>query len=354
MQQDRSTSVIARWIFLGVGMLIVQVLLGGITRLTGSGLSITEWKPIMGALPPMTETEWEKAFTQYQQIAQYKYLNTHFTLSNFKSIFFWEWFHRLWARLIGIAFLIPFIYFLVKGYFKRWMVLPLVILFILGALQGAIGWIMVKSGLNDNDLYVSHIRLAVHFVSAMILVAYALIFGLKLTVDPLDRVAKSGLYNSALLILILLIIQLTYGAFMAGLKAAAAASTWPDINGSYFPASMFTEGSFMHDMVHNKITIHFIHRNLAYLLAVLVFVWWLKSRQVTFSPAFNTAKNLSISLVLLQVVLGILAVMTSDEIQPGSFGSFEWSAQLHQLNGMLLFLNFVAIIYLTGGRQQRI
>src|SRR5919112_1674667 len=182
MQQDRSTRIVAKWIFLGVGMLIIQVLLGGITRLTGSGLSITEWKPIMGVMPPSGAAEWQQAFYQYQQIAQYKYINEHFTISNFKFIFFWEWFHRLWARLIGVAFLIPFIYFLIKKYFKSWMVVPLVILFLLGALQGAIGWIMVQSGLNDNDVYVNHVRLAAHFMAAMILIAYALIFALELSV----------------------------------------------------------------------------------------------------------------------------------------------------------------------------
>src|SRR3954451_12721544 len=199
MHQDKSTSIVANWIFLGVGMLIVQVLLGGITRLTGSGLSITEWKPIMGAMPPVNENEWQQAFSKYQQIAQYKYLNTHFTLSNFKFIFFWEWFHRLWARLIGVVFLIPFVWFLWKKYFKSWMIVPLVILFLLGALQGAVGWIMVSSGLNENDVYVSHIRLAVHFMAAMVLISYALIFGLKLLTNPRERIAGGGLLTGALL-----------------------------------------------------------------------------------------------------------------------------------------------------------
>src|SRR3954447_26745695 len=125
MEQGKSTRWVATWIFTGVGMLIIQVLLGGITRLTGSGLSITEWKPIMGAVPPMNEADWQRAFEKYQHIAQFKYLNSHFTLSNFKFIFFWEWFHRLWARLIGIAFLIPFTWFLWKKYFKSWMIAPL-------------------------------------------------------------------------------------------------------------------------------------------------------------------------------------------------------------------------------------
>ena len=127
MQEERSNRIVANWIFVGVAMLIVQVLLGGITRLSGSGLSITEWKPIMGALPPSSETEWQQLFQQYQQIAQYKYINNHFVLSDFKFIFFWEWFHRLWARLIAIAFAIPFVYFIAKKHIKKEMINPLII-----------------------------------------------------------------------------------------------------------------------------------------------------------------------------------------------------------------------------------
>lgn len=350
MTHDKSTRIIANWIFLGVAMLIVQVLLGGITRLTGSGLSITEWKPIMGTLPPLSQAEWQETFNRYQQIAQFKYLNQHFTLSDFKFIFFWEWFHRVWARLIGIVFLIPFVYFLIKGYFKKWMIAPLVILFVLGGLQGAIGWIMVKSGLNDNDLYVSHIRLAAHFMAAMVLISYALVFGLMLTVDPKNRITQPALKTGAFAITCLLVVQLTYGAFMAGLKAASAAPTWPDINGMLLPDTLFSSGSFFNDIFHNKITIHFIHRTLAYILTIATAAWWYKSRNISYSPAFNKAKNCTLIFVLLQVTLGIIAVITSPQIIPGRFGVFEWMAQLHQLVGMLLLLSFVAVLYITRSR----
>ena len=347
MVQDKSTRIIANWIFIGVFMLIIQVLLGGITRLTGSGLSITEWKPIMGAMPPMNDEAWKESFERYQQIAQYKYLNQHFTVSDFKFIFFWEWFHRLWARLIGVVFLIPFVFFLVKGYFKKGMIAPLVILFVLGALQGAVGWIMVQSGLNDNDLYVSHIRLATHFMSAMVLISYAVVFGLTLIIPARDRVVQPGLKKGALVITFVLCIQLVFGAFMAGLKAANVAPTWPDINGQMVPDVLFTTGSFFYDIVHNKISVHFIHRTLAYVLTIAIFWWWLNSRKITYSPTFNIAKNLTVIFVLLQVTLGVLSVLTSPGITTGRFGLFEWMAQLHQLVGMLLLLAFVAVLYLT-------
>lgn len=351
MHQDKSTRIVANWIFLGVAMLIIQVLLGGITRLTGSGLSITEWKPIMGALPPMNEAEWQQAFSNYQQIAQYKYLNTHFTLSNFKFIFFWEWFHRLWARLIGIVFLIPFTWFLVKNYFKSWMVVPLVILFLLGALQGAIGWIMVQSGLNDNDLYVSHIRLAVHFMAAMVLISYALIFGLKLSIEPGQRIAQPELLRGAVVITVLICIQLIFGAFMAGLKAAATAPTWPDINGALVPAEIFSKSSFLHNMIYDKITVHFIHRTLAYVITLFIIIWWFTARSISYSSAFNKAKHLALFFVIVQVALGIFTVLNSPKMVAGKFGPFELLAELHQLTGMLLLLTMVAVLYLAGKKR---
>lgn len=343
MEEAKARRIVGNWIFIGVAMLIIQVLLGGITRLTGSGLSITEWKPIMGALPPMTEGQWQKAFDQYQQIAQYKYLNNHFSLGDFKFIFFWEWFHRLWARFIGIVFLIPFIWFLVKKYFQAWMIGPLVSLFLLGALQGALGWIMVKSGLNDADLYVNHIRLAIHFLAAMLLIGYALIFGMSIRTERHDLVANSSLKQQLIWLILLLCVQLMYGAFMAGLKAANTAPTWPDINGSLYPANSITDLS---SIFHNKFAIHFIHRTLAYILGIWIIIWWWKAKQVYGSPLFNRIKSWPLYLVLLQIALGIASVLTSPNIVLGSFGAFEWMAQLHQLTGMLLLVALLALSYI--------
>lgn len=349
MQQDKSTGIVAKWIFIGVGMLIIQTLIGGITRLTGSGLSITEWKPIVGALPPLNEVEWQSAFGKYQQIAQFKYLNQHFTVGDFKFIFFWEWFHRLWARLIGLVFVFPFIYFLVKKYFKQWMVAPLLILFVLGALQGAVGWVMVKSGLNDSDVYVNHIRLAAHFMAAMVLICYALVFGLKLTLKQPDFIENKATNNGAVFLVVLVSIQLIYGAFMAGLKAAAAAPTWPSINGAIIPSG--SGDSFTQLIFHDKIIIHFIHRTLAYGIGIGAFTWWWKARKIQQSATFNQFKNSTIILVFIQILLGIFAVLNSPKIVPGKFGVFEWLALLHQLTGIFLLLSLVANIYITGKRR---
>lgn len=333
-KQEQKNKIVAYWIFIGVAMLIIQVLLGGITRLTGSGLSITEWKPIMGFLLPSSEHEWQQAFAKYQQIAQYKYLNYKFTLSNFKFIFFWEWFHRLWARLIAVAFILPFIFFLVKGYFKKEFIKPLLLLFLLGAFQGAIGWIMVKSGLNDEDLYVSHIKLSIHFVSAMVLLAYALIVGLQLITKPEQRFANNQLKKILIALLVLTTIQLFYGAFMAGLKAANAAPTWPSINGTFLPN--INDNIFM-----DRLAIHFIHRNLAYII-FLGIVWFsLKAFKIKTFKDFNNAKTFPLIFVLIQIVLGVFAVLYSINIHLGFFGLFEVIALLHQLVGMLLILSLV-------------
>lgn len=343
MQTIHHKKIIAHWLFIGVGMLIVQVLLGGITRLSGSGLSITEWEPVMGALPPMTEEAWLAAFDKYKQIAQYKYLNNHFTVNDFKFIFFWEWFHRLWARLMGLVFFFPFIYFLVKRWFDKQMILPLVALFILGGMQGLIGWIMVKSGLNDENLYVSHIRLAIHFMAAMLLVGYTWLFGLSLVTDERDKVNAPSLKNSTIIIFILLCVQLVYGAFMAGLKAAGAAPTWPDINGEIIPSGIFNH--FFDTALHNALAVHFIHRTLAYTIFILIAWWWFKAGKQYTSAAFKKYKNYVAVLVVVQVMLGIITVISSPGIVPGSFGIFEWLALMHQLTGMLLFLGMLSVIY---------
>lgn len=338
MQSDK---IVARWLYLGVAMLMVQVLLGGITRLTGSGLSITEWKPILGALPPMNEAEWQLAFDKYRQIAQFRYLNQDFSLGDFQFIYFWEWFHRNWARFISVAFLFPFLYFLRRGWITRAMVSPLLGLFALGAAQGLIGWIMVASGLNDENLYVSHIRLAIHFLSAQLLIVCTYRFALGLSVKPEDRRNEPGLYRFALLMTTVLTVQLMYGAFMAGLKAATAAPTWPTINGDWIPRGLMN----LH-WIHHPLAIHFVHRSLAYLLLVLAALWVWKVRKV--APGLLARyRYVPAVLVLLQAVLGIATVLFSPQQVRNGFGPFEWMAELHQWVAMLLLMSLVWVLYLT-------
>ncbi|NLR65039.1 heme A synthase [Chitinophaga varians] len=336
---------VAIWLYIGVGMLVIQVLLGGLTRLTGSGLSITEWQPLLGAFPPMNEAAWQKAFDGYKQIAQYKYVNNHFTLSDFKFIYFWEWLHRDWARLIGVVFIIPFIYFIVKKKISKEMINPMIVLFVLGGLQGLIGWIMVRSGLNDENLYVSHIRLAIHFMSALVLLCYLFWFALKISVPGKEILQVPSLKRLNVWLLALVTVQLIYGAFMAGLHAALVANTWPDINGAWVPAGMFSQGGFLTDIVHNTITIQFIHRGLAYLITILIAVWWWKSAQTPANSLLHAIRYLPLLLVLLQVLLGVLTLLNSQVKIPITYGI------LHQCVGMLLLLSLVWTLYLSRAPQ---
>jgi len=352
---DYKSKAVANWLLLGVAMTVIQIALGGITRLTGSGLSITEWDVVTGALPPMSEAHWQELFAKYKTTPQFKLLNFDFTISNFKFIFFWEWFHRLWARTIGLVFAVGFIYFLVKKYFKPSMIKPLVVLFFLGALQGAIGWIMVASGLEGDAVYVKPTRLALHFVFALGLLSYTYWFALSLKANPIQKNAVSAEGQVKLIkarkwawaVIVILFFQLIYGALMAGHKAANVASTWPTINGQWVPMGLTSKDSFLLNAVNNTIWIHFVHRGIAYLLLAIIIYWVLQMKQIKSNSFWEKVKTLPLFIVFIQVLLGILTILLSAHIVPGVWAGFEWSAQLHQLVGMLLLLSVVNILYAT-------
>lgn len=343
----RSSRLVATWLLIGVGMTVIQVALGGITRLTGSGLSITQWDVITGSLPPLNEQQWMVEFDKYRQTPQFQLLNFEFTLSDFKFIFFWEWFHRLWARTIGLVFAFGFVWFLVKKHFKKEMITPLLVLFLLGALQGAIGWIMVASGLTGDAVYVKPTRLALHFIFALGLLCYCFWFALQLLVKKESIIQQPKLRKWNITILAILVVQLIYGALMAGHKAATVAPTWPSINGDMVPATLFIDQPFLLNFIDNKILIHFIHRGLAYLLLILILYWSLQLIHTKGSVLFEKTKRWPLYLVLAQVALGIASVLTSTGIVPGQWGAFEWMAQLHQLVGMLLLLSLVWTLYIV-------
>lgn len=336
---------VAIWLLIGIGMMVIQVLLGGITRLTGSGLSITEWKPIMGAIPPLNEQQWLQAFHKYKQIPQYQYINTHFTLSDFKYIFFWEWLHRLWARLIGVVFFIPFIWFTYTKKINRNMVKPLLILFLLGALQGLVGWIMVASGLQDL-VYVSHIRLAIHFILALSLLCYTAWFALQLLVSKQQYVYSKSLKNITLTIMVLLVVQLIYGAFMAGLKAAVTAATWPTINGQWLPASFTTYGNKHYEgwqiITNHPLVVQFIHRFMAYILAVVILFGYYQAKKVKNKfLLLNNIYTLPLGIVLLQIILGIATVLCSTNST-----ALLYLGVAHQFVAMVLLLACIYVLYL--------
>jgi heme a synthase len=349
--KQRSQKAVSNWLLFGVFMLLIQILLGGITRLTGSGLSITEWDIITGSVPPFTNTKWLEEFGKYQQTPQYKLLNTDFTLGDFKFIYFWEWIHRWWARLMGVVFAVGFVYFLRKQYFKASMVKPLIILFLLGALQGAVGWIMVASGLTGDAVYVKPTRLALHFILAMGLLCYTFWFAMQLKINRQQITVNQKFNTFTIYLLLLLIIQLLFGALMAGHKAATAAPTWPTINNEWLPAALFKESPLLINFIENKITIHFFHRLIAYVFTILILVWYVRAAKVQDSSLFYSTRFIPVALVVLQVVLGIVSVLVSPKIIPNHWGLFEWLAQLHQLVGMCLLLSLVWVLFLV--RKQK-
>lgn len=348
---DRSDKKIAIWLLIGVGMTIIQVLLGGITRLTGSGLSITEWNIITGILPPLNEPAWMVEFDKYRQTPQFQLINFEFTLKDFKFIFFWEWFHRVWARSIGIVFAIGFVWFLLNKSFKKEMVKPLIILFLLGALQGAVGWIMVASGLTGDAVYVKPTRLALHFILALGLLSYTFWFALSFLIDKTQLVQNNKARKLNFLILVILVFQLMYGALMAGHKAANIAATWPTINGEWLPSHLFKDQPLILNFIDNTILIHFIHRGLAYLMTIIVIIWTIQLKKINGPSIFNFFRYIPFTLVLLQVFLGITSVLSSTSIIPGSWGVFEWMAQLHQFTGMLLLLSIIMLLFLVRNEK---
>ncbi|MEO7265923.1 MAG: COX15/CtaA family protein [Ferruginibacter sp.] len=333
---EKNNRQVAAWLMLGVLMIIIQVLIGGITRLTESGLSITEWKPITGALPPLNDAAWQVEFEKYRGTDQFKYVHPYFSLKEFKYIFFWEWFHRLWARLLGVVFLIGFIYFVVRKKITRRMIAPLVLLFLLGGLQGAIGWLMVKSGLVPEKFFVGHVELTTHLIAALILLSYTCWFAISLLPAYQEKIMSSKLKNLLGVISILFFLQLIYGGFMAGLKAAAIAPTWPDINGKFVP-------SFSGSIISDPLAVHFIHRGIAYLLLIFVSWFYFKSKVFAGNKKFNLYRNIFLALIFIQALLGIFAVLNATN--PKAFVFF---GVAHQFVAMLLVICITVILYLVN------
>lgn len=345
LMNSRRTRPVAIWLLAGVFMIMIQVMLGGITRLTGSGLSITSWNPIMGIIPPLNHQDWMTAFQKYQQTPQYRIVNFDITLGHFKFLYFWEWFHRAWARLLGVVFLIPFIIFLFQRRFSRRLVKPMVILFLLGALQGLVGWIMVESGLVGDNIRVNHFKLATHFITAMVLLCYTLWFALSLLIKPSQRTVNKPLKKLTVWILVILVIQLVYGSFMAGLHAALAAPTWPSINGMAVPYGMFSMKPVISNIADNVVTVQFIHRGLAYLLTILILIWFFKALKSEKSSLLRRICWLPLAIVLLQITLGVLTVLGSTTRIPIDL------AVAHQFNGMLLLEAIFLMIFLIRSKQ---
>ena len=340
-----SRKLVGAWLMMGVAMIMIQVLLGGITRLTGSGLSITEWNVIMGAVPPLNTDAWQKAFDQYKQFPQYKLMNSEMTLDGFKSIFWWEFLHRLWARLMGIAFIIPFGYFLFKRMIDKQLGKKLVVIFILGALQGLLGWVMVQSGLIEKP-WVSPINLSAHLLLALFLYCYLLWVALELLQPPVETGHIFSIKNFGILLLALIFIQIFYGGLMAGNKAALFYPTFPKTGSGYIPHGILKLHPWPSNLIENIAMIQVIHRALGFVIAGCIFYFY---RLCSLQPATPFFRKLLISLpvlVIIQVLLGILTLLNSLGKIPVTYGV------LHQMVALLLLTSMTLILFQLSGKPK--
>ncbi|MCK1441009.1 COX15/CtaA family protein [Bradyrhizobium sp. 2] len=296
-----------RWWLISVAALIaLMVLVGGATRLTESGLSIVEWKPVTGSVPPLSEAQWSEAFEAYKKIPQYRELNAGMSLSEFKEIFWWEWSHRMLGRFIGVAYLLPFLFFLWRGGLSGELKRRLWLLFALGGLQGAVGWWMVASGLTER-VEVSQYRLATHLALALLIFA-GIVWTVRRLAERPQIIAPARLKFTSVLLLIVTFVQIYFGALVAGLRAGRAYNTWPQIDGAFIPAGdrLWFETPWWRNMFDNVLTVQFEHRMTAYALFVLAALHALDA--VRSRTAAGGALCL-FAAVSLQAVLGILTLL---------------------------------------------
>ena len=306
--QSLSQRAVRVWLFAVAALIAIMVLVGGATRLTESGLSIVEWKPVTGVLPPFNEVQWEQAFAAYKQIPQYQKLNAGMTLPEFRTIFWWEWSHRLLGRAIGAVYLLPFLFFLWRGTISGELKRRLWLIFGLGALQGAVGWWMVASGLSER-VEVSQYRLATHLVLALLIFA-AIVWTLRRLDERPPLASSARLRLTGLAFLVLTFVQLYLGALVAGLRAGLIYNTWPDIDGGFIPqaARLWFEQPWWRNLFENTLTVQFEHRMTAYLLFLLAVF---HAFDAAASRAIDAARGALWLLVavMLQSALGILTLL---------------------------------------------
>ena len=336
--EEKINKLFLYWLNISLLLVFFIIIVGGLTRLTNSGLSITEWELFKGILPPLNQITWEYYFEQYKQIPQYKLLNFDMSLDEFKFIFYWEYFHRILARLIGLFFLIPLIFFfLTKKIEMKYIKICFVILFLI-ILQGIIGWYMVKSGL-VNDITVSHYRLSIHLITAFIIIST--IFWLIKNILSKNNKFFFNLSNQNLpfLILIFLIFtQIIFGAFVSGLDAGKIYQTWPKMNNNFFPDDVFLDNFLMILNFNDHSLVQFYHRNLAYLIILysvfLSFYIYKKKYLILFKPL-----KILLFILFLQVILGIFTLISGLNI---------YLASIHQITSVLLVLSALNLYYLRA------
>lgn len=298
------------WLSVMIAMIFIMVIIGGVTRLTQSGLSMVDWRPIMGIIPPLTTAEWEQAFAAYKAYPEYQKLNYGMTLAEFKAIFLMEYAHRVWGRLIGIVFILPYLYFLVRGAVRGSLALKLLGVLVLGAAQGVMGWVMVQSGLIDHPS-VSPYRLAAHLVLAFLLAAILLWMVLNRTTDPAPMVESQRKRVVAPLHLALFLASLTVlsGAFVAGLDAGQTYNTFPLMDGQWVPEGMFDLRPIWRNPFENLPMVQFDHRVLGILTMLASLFLWLRGQGAALRPEARIALNLIAIMAMFQPGLGIITLL---------------------------------------------
>jgi cytochrome c oxidase assembly protein subunit 15 len=329
--EPRDDRAVALWLLVICAMVAAMVVIGGMTRLTHSGLSMVEWEPILGAIPPLSEAEWQEAFDAYKAYPEYRLVNPDMTLEGFKGIFVLEYVHRLLGRLVGLVFLAPFLVFLWQRRIRPALVPKLVALFALGGLQGLLGWIMVKSGLVDRP-DVSPYLLAMHLAVAFLILAIGLWLALGLLERPAatasDVQAAARVRGLARFVVLLVALQLLSGAFVAGTDAGLVFNTFPTMNGAWLPDGMWTLEPAWTNLFENKATVQFGHRVLAALLATAVLVTWLGGIRAGLAAPARARLHLLLAALGLQVTLGIATLLQRVPV---------WLGALHQSGALLLF-----------------
>ncbi len=342
--QTKTSKIVGYWLILGAVLVIAMVVIGGITRLTHSGLSMVKWNPISGIVPPLNAADWQTEFNHYKTSPEYIKFNYNFTLDDFKSIFWWEFIHRFIGRLIGFVFLFPFLWFyFTKKLYDKKLLKHLIVIFFLGGLQGFIGWFMVKSGL-INRPSVSHFRLALHLVTALFLFGYILWTALPiLTSETFEGTKKTTVYYPKLNItlkwlLAILSLQIIYGAFTAGLKAGYIYPTYPKMGSEWLPQiaiDSFKENGFL-SLVENHMLVQFIHRWLGATLVILFIYYFLRSKKYRLTKAQQNCNMFLLGMVFLQFGLGIFTLINSVPVSLGV---------LHQLGAVVLLAILLVTLY---------
>jgi heme a synthase len=331
LSQNRTVAI---WLLICCGLVFAMVVLGGVTRLTGSGLSMADWRPLMGWLPPFSDIQWQRVFDLYQQTPEFLKVNSHMDVSAFKGIFWLEFLHRLLGRMIGIVFLLPLIFFLVKGYIKAAEWPKYSLMFVLGGLQGVLGWYMVKSGLVDNP-HVSQYRLSAHLSAAFLIYAYMFWVAMSL-LFPASGEQRHPWYRKSLAVTVLTSVTIISGGFVAGLKAGKIYNTFPLMGDDWIPPGTMALEPFWRNFFENMTTVQLDHRVLAISTFLVIIGFWVKARKADLPARSRPAVNALLHTAIFQVALGISTLLMSVPIFLGA---------LHQAIAMLLFTVSLYILH---------